>query len=95
MSPHFVTPHRKGNKNDPNHAEAICEAVTRPSMHFVLIKNMGELLGEMVERLRMPPVLRPQTGQVLTTRMQPTSQFAHKSCKQNNPLLGLLTVYDG
>jgi hypothetical protein len=34
MSLRFVTPYRKGNKNYPNHAEAICEAVTRPSMRF-------------------------------------------------------------
>ena len=38
MSPQFVMPYRKGNKNDPNDAEAICEAVTRPSMRFVPIK---------------------------------------------------------
>ena len=39
MSPQFVLPYRKGNKNDPNDAEAICEAVTRPSMRFVPIKH--------------------------------------------------------
>src|SRR5215469_11713145 len=42
MSPQFVTPYRKGNKNDPNDAEAICEAVTRPSMRFVPIKRDQE-----------------------------------------------------
>ena len=42
MSPQFVTPYRKGNKNDPNDAEAICEAVTRPSMRFVPIKRDHE-----------------------------------------------------
>ncbi len=31
MSPQFVVPYRKGNKNDPNDAKAICEAVTRSS----------------------------------------------------------------
>ena len=30
---------RKGNKNDPNDAAAICEAVTRPSMRFVPIEQ--------------------------------------------------------
>ena len=38
MSPQLVVPCRKGNKNDPNDAEAVCEAVTRPSMRFVPIK---------------------------------------------------------
>jgi len=27
----------KGNKNDTNDAEAICEAVSRPNMRFVTI----------------------------------------------------------
>ena len=34
MAPQFVKPYVKGNKNDANDAEAICEAVGRPSMHF-------------------------------------------------------------
>ena len=35
ISPQFVTPYVKSNKNDRNDAEAICEAVGRPSMRFV------------------------------------------------------------
>ncbi|MGY4627074.1 transposase [Bradyrhizobium sp. USDA 4486] len=35
ISPQFVTPYVKSNKNDQNDAEAICEAVGRPSMRFV------------------------------------------------------------
>ena len=35
MAPKFVAPYRKSGKNDGNDAEAICEAVTRPSMRFV------------------------------------------------------------
>lgn len=31
MAPQFVKPYVKSNKNDANDAEAICEAVTRPS----------------------------------------------------------------
>src|ERR1035437_10188891 len=42
MSPQFVKPYRKGNKNDPNDAEAICEAVTRPSMRFVPVKSAAQ-----------------------------------------------------
>ena len=30
ISPHFVTPYVKSNKNDRNDAEAICEAISRP-----------------------------------------------------------------
>lgn len=35
MSPQFVKPYRKSDKNDRNDAEAICEAVRRPNMRFV------------------------------------------------------------
>ena len=34
MSPRFVKPYRKNDKSDANDAEAICEAVSRPSMRF-------------------------------------------------------------
>ena len=37
MAPQFVKPYVKRNKNDVADAEAICEAVTRPSMRFVPI----------------------------------------------------------
>lgn len=39
MAPQFVKPYVKANKNDAADAEAICEAVTRPNMRFVPIKN--------------------------------------------------------
>ncbi len=40
MSPQFVKPYVKGNKNDANDAEAICEAVGRPNMRFVPVKSV-------------------------------------------------------
>ena len=39
MSPRFVQPYVKSNKNDARDAEAICEAVGRPSMRFVAVKS--------------------------------------------------------
>jgi len=39
MAPQFVKPYVKTNKHDAADAEAICEAVTRPSMRFVPIKT--------------------------------------------------------
>ena len=39
MSPQFVKPYVKGNKNDANDAEVICEAVGRPNMRFVPVKS--------------------------------------------------------
>src|SRR5690606_31629752 len=40
MAPQFVKPYVKSNKNDAADAEAICEAVGRPSMRFVPIQNI-------------------------------------------------------
>lgn len=39
MAPQFVKPYVKTNKNDAADAEAICEAVSRPNMRFVPIKE--------------------------------------------------------
>jgi transposase len=42
MSPRFVRPYVKSSKNDARDAEAICEAVTRPSMRFVTVKSQEQ-----------------------------------------------------
>jgi transposase len=39
MPPAYVKPYVKRGKNDSVYAEAICEAVTRPTMRFVAIKS--------------------------------------------------------
>ena len=38
MPPQYVKPYVKANKHDAADAEAICEAVTRPSMRFVPVR---------------------------------------------------------
>jgi transposase len=42
MSPQFVKPYVKSNKNDARDAEAIAEAVTRPTMRFVPKKTLEQ-----------------------------------------------------
>jgi transposase len=42
MAPQFVKPYVKANKTDAADTEAICEAVTRPNMRFVPIKNADQ-----------------------------------------------------
>ena len=39
MPPQYVKPYVKRSKNDASDAEAICEAVTRPTMRFVGVKS--------------------------------------------------------
>jgi len=52
MPPHYVKPYVKRNKNDAADAEAICEAVTRPSMRFVAVKGVEQQSILMVHRTR-------------------------------------------
>ena len=42
MAPQYVKPYVKTNKNDAADAQAICEAVSRPSMRFVGIKTEAQ-----------------------------------------------------
>ena len=52
MSPQFVKPYVKTNKHDMADAEAICEAVNRPNMRFVPIKNIEQQAILSVHRAR-------------------------------------------
>jgi transposase len=52
MPPQYVRPFVKRNKNDAADAEAICEAVTRPTMRFVPIKNVEQQSVLMLHRAR-------------------------------------------
>jgi len=52
ISPQFVKPYVKSNKNDANDAEAICEAVLRPSMRFVPIKTLEQQDIQSIHRIR-------------------------------------------
>jgi len=52
ISPQFVKPYVKGNKNDANDAEAICEAVGHPSMRFVPVKTLEQQDVQMLHRVR-------------------------------------------
>ncbi len=52
MAPQFVKPYVKSNKNDANDAEAICEAMSRPSMRFVSVKSVEQQDIQAVHRVR-------------------------------------------
>ena len=52
ISPQFVVPYRKSQKNDANDAEAICEAARRPNMRFVPLKSREQLDLQMLHRVR-------------------------------------------
>ena len=52
MPAHYVKAYVKRNKNDATDAEAICEAVTRPTMRFVAVKSPEQQSLLMLHRSR-------------------------------------------
>jgi len=62
MAPHFVKPYVKSNKNDAADAEAICEAVRRPTMRFVPVKNIEQQAALALHRVRQS-LVKSRTAQ--------------------------------
>jgi transposase len=58
IAPQFVKPYVKSNKNDAVDAEAICEAVQRPSMRFVPEKSIEQQDMQSLHRIRSQIVAR-------------------------------------
>lgn len=52
MPPAYVKPYVKRGKTDANDAEAICEAVTRPTMRFVAMKSREQQASLALHRTR-------------------------------------------
>src|SRR5918911_1922364 len=67
MPPAYVKPYVKRQKNDAADAEAICEAVTRPSMRFVPTKTPEQQSCLMLHRTRHL-LIRQQTAVINAIR---------------------------
>lgn len=67
ISPQFVKPFVKGNKNDGNDAEAICEAMQRPNMRFAPIKTVEQQAIQSLHRIRTR-LVNERTGLVCQIR---------------------------
>lgn len=67
MAPQFVTPSRKANKNDLRDAEAIAEAVTRPTMRFVPVKSVAQQDRQALHRGR-ERLMKARTALINETR---------------------------
>jgi len=61
IAPQFVKPYVKSGKNDANDAEAICEAVSRPTMRFVEVKSAEQQAVQALHRVRAR-VVRARTA---------------------------------
>ena len=62
MSPQFVAPYVKSNKNDVNDADGIAEASARPTMRFVGVKSVSQQHVQQLHRARQMAV-RNRTAQ--------------------------------
>jgi transposase len=69
MPPQYVKPYVKRQKNDSADAEAICEAVTRPTMRFVTIKTEEQQAVLMLHRTR-ELLIRQKTMLINSIRAQ-------------------------
>ncbi len=69
MPPAYVTPYVKRGKTDAGDAEAICEAVTRPTMRFVAIKSVDQQAVLALHRVR-DLLIRQRTQLVNMMRSQ-------------------------
>jgi len=67
MPPAYVKPYVKRQKNDAADAEAICEAVTRPSMRFVEVKTPEQQSALVLHRTRQV-LIRQRTQITNATR---------------------------
>jgi transposase len=61
IAPQFVKPYVKTNKHDAADAEAICEAMSRPSMRFVGVKTVDQQDLQAVHRVRQA-LIRERTA---------------------------------
>ena len=61
MSPKYVKPYVKTHKNEARDAEAICEAVSRPTMRFVSIKTVEQADLQALPRTR-PLLVKHRTA---------------------------------
>jgi transposase len=67
ISPQFVKPFVKTNKNDRNDAEAICEAASRPTMRFVAPNTVEQQDIQCLHRIRSR-LIQERTALVNQTR---------------------------
>jgi len=92
IAPQFVKPYVKSHKNDPADAEAICEAVTRPTMRFVSVKEVEQQDLQSLHRAR-ERVVKARTALVNEIRglaMEYGLVFPHSVTKFRQTFLATL-----
>ena len=90
MPPQHVRPYVKTDKHDAADAEACCEAVTRPGMRFVPIKNEGRQALLMPHRVR-EQLLEQRTATANALRAH-LAEFGVVAARGRRGLRALLAV---
>ena len=90
MPAQYVKPYVKRGKNDAADAEAICEAVTRPTMRFVGIKTPDQQSAMMLHRVRL--ILNRQRTQLSNALRAHLAEFGIVAPIGRNGLDTLLQV---
>ncbi|ESY58797.1 transposase IS110, partial [Mesorhizobium sp. LNHC252B00] len=86
----YVKPYLKRQKNDAADAEAICEAVTRPTMRFVPVKSPEQQSVMMLHRVRL--MLNRQRTQISNALRAHLSEFGIVAPIGRNGIEQLLVV---
>jgi transposase len=88
IAPHLVKPYVKRGKNDAADAEALCEAMSRPTMRFVPMKTAEQQAALMLIGLR-DRLIRNRTQLVNAIRGY-AAEFGHTAAKGMAHLVPLL-----
>lgn len=92
MPPAYVKAYVKRNKNDAADAEAICEAVTRPTMRFVPVKSVDAQSILMLHRARHL-LVRQRTAQISAFRAH-LAEYGVVAPKGRAHVANLVTVLE-
>ena len=90
MPPQYVKPYVKRQKNDAADAEAICEAVARPTMRFVPIKIEDQQAALMLHRTR--ELLIRQRGMLINSLRAQLAEFGIVFAQGRSGLADLLKL---
>lgn len=96
MSPEYVRPYVKAQKNDDRDAEGIAEAASRPTMRFVGLKSQEQLDIQTLHRVRSRLVAKRTTliNQLRAVLLERGFIFAAGRVKFESALDGLLAEAD-
>ena len=73
----------KRNKNDAADAEAICEAVRRPTMRFVQVKS-AEQQAQLMQHRARDLLMRQRTQLTNAMRAHRLRQITSRTCRTKN-----------